>query len=219
MATSTMESFGMPMPEDSVSNAQNSRGFIKGIVSVMAISVAATLGGDGYDEVPQREKQQDTVSVQAGAASPGLVNSGNFDLQVAIAEAEHQLRMQEEDAAAAIKAAADAAVAEVVQPQIAVRSAVNTGPRPSNGGSIEDFLACTRAHESDTSGGYGAVSPDGQYRGAYQFLQSTWDGAVSRAGFPEYSGVPAERVPANIQDAAAAQLYSERGNQPWGGRC
>jgi hypothetical protein len=26
-------------------------------------------------------------------------------------------------------------------------------------------------------------------------------------------------VPSEVQDAAAKQLWSERGNQPWGGRC
>src|SRR4029453_19134129 len=35
------------------------------------------------------------------------------------------------------------------------------------------FLVCTRAHESDTAGGYRAVSGSGTYRGAYQFSQST----------------------------------------------
>lgn len=91
--------------------------------------------------------------------------------------------------------------------------------RGSAGGSVEDFLACTRAHESDTAGGYSAVSPSGKYRGAYQFDQPTWDGAVARAGYPGYVGVPPDQAPVGVQDAAARQLYAERGNQPWGGRC
>lgn len=87
------------------------------------------------------------------------------------------------------------------------------------GGDVACFLTCTRAHESDSSGGYRAVSSDGRYRGAYQFLQATWDAAVAGAGFGEFVGVPAEQVPPEIQDAAAAFLYSVRGNAPWGGRC
>ena len=93
---------------------------------------------------------------------------------------------------------------------------------PSYGGcsgDIDCFLACTRAHESDTSGGYGAVSSGGAYHGAYQFQQNTWDAAVAGAGYGEYAGVPADQVPPEVQDAAAAHLYSVSGNSPWGGRC
>jgi hypothetical protein len=89
----------------------------------------------------------------------------------------------------------------------------------SCGGDVECFLACTRAHESDTAGGYGAVSSGGAYRGAYQFQQNTWDAAVAGAGHGEYAGVPADQVPPEVQDAAAAHLYSVSGNNPWGGRC
>src|SRR4051794_25778845 len=93
---------------------------------------------------------------------------------------------------------------------------------PSYGGcngDVDCFLACTRAHESDTSGGYGAVSSGGAYHGAYQFQQDTWDAAVAGAGYGEYAGVPADQVPPDVQDAAAVHLYSVSGNSPWGGRC
>jgi hypothetical protein len=86
-------------------------------------------------------------------------------------------------------------------------------------GDVDCFLACTRSHESDTSGGYGAVSSGGTYRGAYQFQQNTWDAAVAGAGYGEYAGMPPDQVPAEVQDAAAAHLYSVSGNNPWGGRC
>jgi hypothetical protein len=95
-------------------------------------------------------------------------------------------------------------------------SAPNYG---SCNGDLACFLECTRAHESDTSGGYGAVGGGGTYRGAYQFAQPTWDAAVEGAGFGEYAGVPADQAPAEVQDAAAAHLYSVSGNRPWGGRC
>jgi hypothetical protein len=86
-------------------------------------------------------------------------------------------------------------------------------------GDVDCFLACTRAHESDTAGGYGAVSSGGSYRGAYQFAQGTFDAAVAGAGYGEYAGLPADQVPPEVQDAAAAHLYSVSGNNPWGGRC
>lgn len=98
------------------------------------------------------------------------------------------------------------------------RVSTNTSQGSCNG-DVECFLACTRAHESDTAGGYSAISPGGTYRGAYQFVQPTWDAAVAGAGYPEYIGVPAEQVPSYVQDAAAAHLYSVSGTRPWGGRC
>jgi hypothetical protein len=90
------------------------------------------------------------------------------------------------------------------------------GSTPGAGG---DVLACIRAHESDTAGGYAAVSPDGTYRGAYQFLPSTWNATAADAGRPDLVGVdPAGASPAD-QDALASHLYAQAGSQPWGGRC
>lgn len=80
---------------------------------------------------------------------------------------------------------------------------------PSEGGT----LACIRRYESDTSGGYQA--DNGVDSGAYQFEQATWDGVVARAGHPEWAGRRAADAPPAVQDAAAEQLVSERGLQPW----
>jgi hypothetical protein len=86
-------------------------------------------------------------------------------------------------------------------------------------GSSDPFLACTRAHESDTSGGYQAVSAGGTYRGAYQFLRSTWNNTARAAGRPDLVGVdPAAAAPAD-QDQLALFLYHQQGAGPWGGRC
>lgn len=101
----------------------------------------------------------------------------------------------------------------------ATQAARSGGVGGSCNGDVKCFLECTRAHESDTAGGYGAVSSSGTYRGAYQFQQSTWDAAVAGAGHDEYVGMPPDQVPPEIQDAAAAHLYSVSGTRPWGGRC
>jgi hypothetical protein len=85
--------------------------------------------------------------------------------------------------------------------------------------SQDPFLVCTRAHESDSAGGYHAVSPDGRYRGAYQFLQSTWNNIAAAAGRPDLIGVdPAQAAP-HDQDELALFLYHQQGAAPWGGRC
>lgn len=85
--------------------------------------------------------------------------------------------------------------------------------------SQDAFLKCTRAHESDSAGGYRAVSPGGTYRGAYQFLRSTWNNVARAAGRADLVGVdPAAAAPAD-QDQLALFLYHAQGAGPWGGRC
>ncbi len=74
--------------------------------------------------------------------------------------------------------------------------------RWSGGSSI---MAAIRSCES--GGNYGALSPDGLYRGAYQFDRSTWS---SVGGL----GDPAAAPPAE-QDARALRLRSLRGSSPW----
>lgn len=97
--------------------------------------------------------------------------------------------------------------------------ATQTVVRGGTSANVEEFLACTRAHESDTAGGYGAVSPGGTYRGAYQFDAATWRASAIGAGYGEYAETPVDQVPAAVQDAVAAYLYSMSGNRPWNGRC
>ncbi len=85
--------------------------------------------------------------------------------------------------------------------------------------SQDPFLKCTRAHESDSAGGYRAISPGGTYRGAYQFLPSTWNNVAAAAGRRDLVGVdPAQAAPAD-QDFLAMWLYRHSGAGPWGGRC
>ena len=93
--------------------------------------------------------------------------------------------------------------------------------RPDRRRSPNDpFLACTRAHESDSAGGYHAVSPGGTYRGAYQFDQSTWNSAAQLAGRADLVGVdPAPRSRRPTRTCSRSTLFHARGAQPWGGRC
>jgi hypothetical protein len=93
-------------------------------------------------------------------------------------------------------------------------------PAPQQVDASQDpFLRCTRAHESDTAGGYQAVSPDGVYRGAYQFLQSTWNNVARAAGRPDLVGVDPAAASPSDQDQLALYLFQHGGPGPWGGRC
>ena len=83
---------------------------------------------------------------------------------------------------------------------------------------LPPFLQCVVQAES--GGNYGAVSPNGEYMGAFQFSQSTWNMAAQAAGLPYLVGVPPNRATKAEQDTVAVTLYSLDGEQPWlGDRC
>jgi len=160
----------------------------------------------------RRDRLHAVRPVAATTQTPVFIHP---DLAAQIADAEWYERAAEAEFYAGIeRAEAEAAAASRGWSSGAIKAAYG-----SCNGDVQCFLECTRAHESDTSGGYGAVSGSGTYRGAYQFSQTTCDAAVAGAGHAEYAGVPADQVPAEIQDAAAAHLYSVSGTRPWGGRC
>lgn len=143
------------------------------------------------------------------------------------AEEEAARRAEEEAAAAQAarerEAAAKAAKAEEAKrkPQpsattprkAALAPAVpTTAATPRSGEPTAEQWAALRACEA--SGNYGAVSPGGRFRGAYQFDQATWD-HVAKSHFPHLVGAdPAQASPAD-QDAVALALYRSRGASPW----
>jgi len=59
----------------------------------------------------------------------------------------------------------------------------------------------------ESGGNPGAVSPDGTYRGKYQFSRATWR-AMGGEGDPA-------KAPEAEQDRLAAKLYRQQGASPW----
>lgn len=90
-------------------------------------------------------------------------------------------------------------------------------PPPVISGSDAAFLACVRARES--GGNYGIVDGSGNYMGAYQFAQSTWDSVASRAGRSDLVGVRPNLASPADQDAIALATLATAGRSPWGGYC
>jgi hypothetical protein len=66
---------------------------------------------------------------------------------------------------------------------------------------LESIAAC------ESGGNPEAISPEGTYRGLFQFDQGTWE-SVGGEGDPA-------QAPAAEQDYRAALLYSESGSSPW----
>jgi lysozyme family protein len=75
----------------------------------------------------------------------------------------------------------------------------------SASGSTSGTLA--RIAQCESGGDPTAVSPDGRYRGKYQFSRATWRAMGG-------SGDPAQ-APEAEQDRLAAALLAERGTAPW----
>jgi hypothetical protein len=135
----------------------------------------------------------------------------NGELAVAIAQ-------QQSARASAAQAAVRAAQAA------AARSSGSAGtPTGSQGGdaasdpALNAFLQCVVQAES--GGNYGAVSPGGEFMGAFQFSQATWNEAASLAGLPALIGVPPNLATKADQDTLAVALYALDGERPWYDPC
>jgi hypothetical protein len=142
-------------------------------------------------------------------------------VQGALAAAVAQQQAQEAAAAAAAVAAAQAKAASAVQAQSTVQvSAAPAAPTPAGSTTapaLNSFLQCVVQHES--GGDYQVVSPTGQYMGAFQFSQATWNEAASLAGRPTLIGVPPNQASPAEQDALAVALYSADGGSAWYDPC
>jgi hypothetical protein len=113
-----------------------------------------------------------------------------------------QARIEAQQAAAAAAAAAATAPATTsTGSTTSSAGTATTGGASTASAPLESIAAC------ESGGDPTAVSPDGTYRGKYQFDQSTW---ASVGG----TGDPAAASEAE-QDMRAQRLYSQAGASPW----
>jgi hypothetical protein len=181
----------------------------------------ARLAGVGAQLAAQRARDAALVSekgallAQAGATrnlieqQQGQVNG---QLEVAV---EHQQSLRAAQAVAAVHVAAPA------RPGVTAPAGPGVAP-PTGGHATSDpplnpFLQCVVQRES--SGNYGAVSPNGDFMGAFQFSQGTWNEAASLAGLPALVGVPPNLASKADQDTLAVALYAVDGERPWYDPC
>lgn len=78
----------------------------------------------------------------------------------------------------------------------------------SSGSSVRLPAKLRRIAQCESGGNPRAVSPDGRYRGKFQFDMATWRGLGGK-------GDPAQ-APESTQDRLALKLYRQRGSAPWG---
>jgi hypothetical protein len=190
------------------------------VPAIVLVTLALGAAQLGTADAETRPKRFDELSAKRPAAASELASTAPYGIAQAVTETASGAFMV--DVVRKVQsdlAAAAAAEQEADRSSYGPTSGYATGGSGGGGGDVGDFLACTRAHESDSAGGYGAVSPGGTYRGAYQFHQNTWNNTAASAGRDDLVGVdPAAVAPAD-QDAMATHLYSSAGSSPWGGRC
>jgi hypothetical protein len=183
---------------------------------------------DQAEQVKQAGYLSQADTTQSQLASEQAQVTG----QLASAVAQQQAA-QAAAAAAAVKASevqaaqkpapASGGTAPVGTQAAAPTSTTAAAPAGGGGGGatsdppLPPFLQCVVQAES--GGDYGAVSPDGQYMGAFQFSQSTWDLAAQDAGLPGLVGVPPNTASKASQDTLAVTLYDLDGEQPWYDPC
>ncbi len=143
--------------------------------------------------------------------------------QLSVALAQQQQAQAAAAAAAVAAAQAQAARAQAAQAAQASQAG-QSPPAPTATGNgtgalpvLNSFLQCVVQAES--GGDYQAVSPTGQYMGAFQFSQPTWNEAAGLAGMPNLVGVAPNTASPADQDALAIALYAADGQQPWYDPC
>lgn len=166
-------------------------------------------------QAQQRLAQADAELVAAQTTEQVLSQQhATISTQLATAIAQ-----QEAQVAAAAQASRNAAPAPPARSRGAPPSAPTPAPPAATGAlpALNPFLSCVIQAES--GGNYQAISPTGQYMGAFQFSQPTWNVAARLAGLPTLVGVPPYRASPRDQCLLAIALYNADGEQPWYDPC
>jgi hypothetical protein len=150
----------------------------------------------------------ETTSSSTGgaAASPSISGSGVVALQRALGiTADGVYGPQTRRAVRAFQRSHGLAVDGIAGPQTLRALGLSAASTRQSGAAAGSLLQ--RIAQCESGGNPGAVSPDGRYRGKYQFSRATWRGLGGR-------GDPAA-APESVQDAMAAKLLAARGTSPW----
>lgn len=180
--------------------------YVGGSPSPLQFLLDADEAGDVmYRQGLVADRMLDTESLQAAAETDlGVVGGLVLDLADRRGRVEHSLGVANEELAKA-REYEDEALARLERAERLAARPVIPKVDPSTGDPVPESWAALR--ECESSGNYGAVSPSGRYRGAYQFDVATW---LTVGG----TGDPAAAPPAE-QDARALILFQRRGSSPW----
>ncbi len=183
------------------------RGVAACAAAVMALGGGAAVAGTGGTSSDSTESAQaSSTTLKPGSRGPSVKRlqrklrvtaSGYYGSMTKRAVKRFQRR-------AGLKA--DGIAGPATLAKLGVR--VTAQPDTSEGSDVEVPAQLQRIAQCESGGNPRAVSPDGTYRGKYQFDMETWRGLGG-------TGDPAE-APESEQDRLAVKLYRQRGTAPWG---
>lgn len=184
---------------------------------------------DGDERAAAAAELDRLVAIEAEARSDVIQAAAvERDAEAAVAAARAEQRRRADAAAAASRAstttttssAPPARPAQVARSVSARRGSGAPAARPAPspapvvpaasgpaGATPAEAALLAKIRQCESGGNYAAVSPSGQYRGAYQFSLSTWRAMGG-------SGDPAAASPAE-QDQRALQLLRTQGPRAW----
>ncbi|MBV8462467.1 MAG: transglycosylase family protein, partial [Acidimicrobiales bacterium] len=173
------------------------------------------------ESADQTERTTQASSLSAADQTAQQLASAHAEVTGQLATAVASAQAAQRSAALAALAAAQRRAVHAASPASSGVAAADVASVPVGSGvdpPLPPFLQCVVQAES--GGNYGAVSPNGEYMGAFQFSQPTWNFAAQEAGRPDLIGVPPNLASKADQDTLAVVLYNLDGEQPWlGDRC
>jgi peptidoglycan hydrolase-like protein with peptidoglycan-binding domain len=151
---------------------------------------------------------QSSSSSGGAAAASSVQGSGVVALQRTLGiPADGVYGPQTRSAVRAFQRSHGLVVDGIAGPQTLAALGLSAGAAPATGQQSSAGSVLARIAQCESGGDPTAVSPDGRYRGKYQFSRATWR-AMGGSGDPA-------AAPESVQDAMAAKLLAARGTSPW----
>ncbi|HEX8075915.1 MAG TPA: transglycosylase family protein [Thermoleophilaceae bacterium] len=179
------------------------------VLLALSVSSGAALASDGH---ARSERSQETsLSIGSTGSTVKAVQrvlhvqvTGYFGDQTAAAVRRFQRRRH-----LRADGVVNAATARALGVRLSKASYASGGASAgsSQGSTVKVPAKLRRIAKCESGGNPRAVSPDGRFRGKYQFDRATWRSLGGR-------GDPAA-APESEQDRRAVKLYRQRGTAPW----
>lgn len=155
-----------------------------------------TVGSGGSKQTQSPSQSADAirqVQTKIGVTADGVVGP----------QTRKALRTWQRSAGVAV----DGVIGSETLQEMGISASPSAASRSSDKPAGTTSSALQRIAQCESGGDPTAISPDGQYRGKYQFDRGTW---AANGG----TGDPAA-APEATQDAIAAKLLAARGTAPW----